>query len=413
MKRFILPCIVAAAILFLFWLTIEGFQSLPVYTQANMETKCMAHKTCSKCLADTNCGWASDYADGVKGLTGVADGTILACIPQSGGKPFVTSNLANWMIIKDGARTLKNFVKSLGQCTDVICGANTVCGDCLTYDKCAWQQTTVANNVTQVCINKADAGPANPSKNTITSKSNCPAPQCSDIKDCQVCTNTTGCSFCTISGKCLKDSEFGSGSNQCATENKVSLPNNCPCGGITNCSDCALRPGCAYCKTKKVCVNLDRSGMPPAGTCTSNDVATSSTQCGSALNPSLPSDTTIPTAGELASAQDSGNLMSGPVMPVQTNNVRPDTGQPVSAARNYTMATAPGVARPLGASSIPAAVRKETGGGTPLEDYVKMLVTSQLAAQGIPTNEPFQVKETEALANASDYMRKVFRGVFN
>jgi hypothetical protein len=75
--------------------------------------------------------------------------------------------------------------------------------------------------------------------------------------------------------------------------------------------------------------------------------------------------------------------------------------------------TAPGVARPLGASSIPATVRNETGGGTPLEDYVKMLVTSQLAAQGVPTNEPFQLKETEALANASDYMRKVFRGVFN
>jgi hypothetical protein len=53
------------------------------------------------------------------------------------------------------------------------------------------------------------------------------------------------------------------------------------------------------------------------------------------------------------------------------------------------------------------------GGGTPLEDYVKMLVNSQLAAQGVPTNEPFQVNETAALTNASDYMRKVFRGVFN
>jgi hypothetical protein len=59
-----------------------------------------------------------------------------------------------------------------------------------------------------------------------------------------------------------------------------------------------------------------------------------------------------------------------------------------------------------------------------------MLVNSQLAAQGVPTNEPFkqaanhtqqaqgamepfQVNEAVAIPNASDYMKKVFRGVFN
>jgi hypothetical protein len=42
-----------------------------------------------------------------------------------------------------------------------------------------------------------------------------------------------------------------------------------------------------------------------------------------------------------------------------------------------------------------------------------MLVNSQLAAQGIPTNEHFQVNEAAAIPNASDYMKKVFRGVFN
>jgi hypothetical protein len=83
----------------------------------------------------------------------------------------------------------------------------------------------------------------------------------------------------------------------------------------------------------------------------------------------------------------------------------------------------------------------------PLESYVKMLVNSQLAAQGIPTNEPFQTgnagyqgqgavgaesfqsgayqgqgavgaepfqaTQEQAIPNASDYMKKVFRGVFH
>jgi hypothetical protein len=42
-----------------------------------------------------------------------------------------------------------------------------------------------------------------------------------------------------------------------------------------------------------------------------------------------------------------------------------------------------------------------------------MLVNSQLAAQGVPTNEPFQSSEATAIPNATDYMKKVFRGVFS
>jgi hypothetical protein len=417
MKRFILPCVVAAAILFfLFFFVFEGFQVLPVYEQKNMETKCAAYKSCGKCLADKDCGWASDYAEGVKGLVGVADDTIIACIPQSGGKPFITSNLSILMLIKNGARTLTNFVSRPGQCTDVKCEDQKKCSDCVPYDKCAWQQVTGADgNITQSCINKADAGAANPSKNTITSVTNCPIPQCSDMTDCRSCANITGCSFCTISGKCLKNSEFGSGVNQCSTDNKVSLPSNCPCGAYTKCDECAAQAGCAFCKESQKCVNLDRYGMPPAGTCTASSAATSAEQCTSGkpafatmANTRLTADEMNAMASSLDAAGDSGNLVGTPAMPVQTNTVRPDSGQPVSAAKNYPMVTPP---RPLGASSMPATVRHEADGGSPLENYVKMLVNSQLAAQGVPTNEPFQVNETAALANASDYMRKVFRGV--
>jgi hypothetical protein len=63
---------------------------------------------------------------------------------------------------------------------------------------------------------------------------------------------------------------------------------------------------------------------------------------------------------------------------------------------------------------VPASAANSTGvDDAPLESYVKMLVNSQLAAQGIPTNEPFTVREQEAIPNATDYMKKVFRGVFN
>jgi len=52
-------------------------------------------------------------------------------------------------------------------------------------------------------------------------------------------------------------------------------------------------------------------------------------------------------------------------------------------------------------------------GDAPLESYVKLLVNSQLAKQGVPMNEPFQVRESDAIPNATDYIKKVFRGVFN
>jgi hypothetical protein len=99
---------------------------------------------------------------------------------------------------------------------------------------------------------------------------------------------------------------------------------------------------------------------------------------------------------------------------METNEVRPDTGKPASPAKMYSHMTAPGVARPVGASSIPPLVRHDPAfGDAPLESYVKLLVNSQLAKQGVPMNEPFQVSEADAIPNATDYMKKVFRGVFN
>jgi len=434
MKRYIIPFLVTVAIILtVFYYTTEGFQTWTTYNTGNASEfykqtdsvkKCMAYKTCSSCLTDSGCGWAGDYAEPAKGLQGVVDGTILACIPQVARKPFISSDLANLMIQKNGARTLTNFTSTLGDCTDVMCSEKTKCGDCVKFNKCAWQQRTAADKtMTQVCINKVDAGPADTSKNTITSSDKCPVPQCSDITDCLTCTNTTDCGFCTISGKCLKSSEFGTGTNQCAVANKVTEPASCPCGGITSCTECAGRVGCAFCKNKSMCVNLDKNGMPPKDSCTQDDALTSESQCNAPSMQQLSAavDTRSadgPTNSQLYSAGDGGNWNNDASNTVstgislQTNTVRANSGNPVSEGKTYSVMTAPGVARSVGASSVPATVRNEPrGDDAPLESYVKMLVNSQLAAQGIPTNEPFQLNESSTIANASDYLKKVFRGV--
>lgn len=419
--------VLLAGVLIYHFFTLEGFQSMPVYAQTDVISKCQAYSTCSKCLKDTDCGWAPDYADPVKGLAGVKDGTVLACIPQTAGKPFVPSDLGNWMIVKNGARTLRNFINKIGGCTDVICSSMTKCGECTTYFSCAWQQISSADGtVKQGCVTSGSilgsgsgsgSGLASGSVNKITSPSMCPPAQCSDITDCTTCANTTGCSFCGTSGKCLKNSEFGSGSNQCDPSTKIDVPSKCPCGGITDCSKCSDRVGCGFCKDSKTCVNLNNFGLPPKGTCTLDKIVTSSSQCGtgsgsgSGSGPGvLPPIDTV-TQRDLDMASESGNIAVGGGWRREYNTTR-DTSGEVSPATRYTMNTAPGVARKYSDSSVPSAVRGD-GDETPIETYVKMLVNSQLAAQGVPTVEPFQVNESAAIPNASDYMKKVFRGVFN
>jgi hypothetical protein len=420
MKSLVVWLIIAAILVTAFFYVFEGFVDLPVYTKTDSQARCAAYSTCSNCLGDSGCGWASEYADPVSGLNGVTDGTVLACIPKSAGNPMITAKLQALMIKKNGAFTkLNKFVTSLGECTDITCSSMTKCRECALYNKCTWQQVTAGDgSISQKCLDTATAAPADTTHNNIKEVSKCPVPQCSDITDCQECANTTGCAFCETSAKCLKTSEFGTGASQCPKEKQIDVPSRCPCDGITDCVQCSQRVGCGYCNDKKKCVNLSKSGMPPPDTCSTDKIATSPTQCGASSIPQLPPamdtrNSDKPSAASLAAAADSGVIVSHGWDSSQTqmNNVRPESKQPVSASTNYSVITAPGVARPVGASSIPASVHKP-GGDAPLESYVKMLVNSQLAAQGIPTIEPFQVHEAQAIHNASDYMKKVFRGVF-
>jgi hypothetical protein len=403
-----------AVISVVYFFVVEGFQS---NTNAGDKARaaCAANTTCSTCLGTPGCGWASDYASPVAGLAGVTDGTVVACIPQSGGNPFITPNLALLMVKLNGARTtLNKFITSLGDCTDITCTEKTTCKTCATFKKCTWQQVTAADTtITQSCMDSTAAGSGDTTHNNIKDVAKCPAPQCSDLTDCQDCTNATGCGFCSSSGKCLKTSEFGPGANQCPKDKQISLPAMCPCGAITDCAKCSGRVGCGFCKGIKQCVNVDRYGMPPANSCSADDMAMSESQCSagtiSQLSPAVDTRSSDgPTAAELYAAQNSGNLDQA------TSPTGGAGDKPVSPAPSYTHVTAPGVARAIGSSSVPASAANPTGlGDSPLESYVKMLVNSQLAAQGVPTNEPFQVNEAAAIPNASDYMKKVFRGVFN
>jgi hypothetical protein len=401
--------------------------------------KCQAHTTCSTCLKDSDCGWAADYASPVTGMPNVKDGTILACVPQQGGSAFITGPLSDWISMSKGAKNMTNFITSLSKCTDVTCSTNTTCDKCAFYQKCTWQQKTTDGVVKQTCIDSSSAGSgsgsgASATVNNITTVSMCPPPQCSDLTDCVECTNMTGCAYCSTSGKCLKTSEFGAGVNQCAISGKIDVPSKCSCSGITECGKCASRSGCGYCKDKKTCVNLDMTGMVPKDVCKPENVISTEPEC----NPPAPGSGSgssgskaAPTAAEIDAAANSGNLFG--------NVVRPEGEYNTTKGKMFKMITAPGVARHIDDSNIPFTVR-ETSEEAQLDSYLKEVVNSQLAAQGVPTNEPFVghssvtaepfvghssvtaepfisyepfVSESDAIPNASEYMKKVFRGVFS
>lgn len=390
----------------------EGFTdagSASSTTHEDITEKCQKYSTCSSCLADSDCGWAADYASPVSGMPNVKDGTILACVPQQGGSAFITGPLSDWISMSKGAKNLTNFIASLSKCTDVTCSHNTTCAKCAFYQKCTWQQNTTDGNVMQMCIDTSSAGSgsgsgASTNVNNITSVSMCPPAQCSDLTDCVECANMSGCSFCSTSGKCLKTSEFGAGVNQCPISSKIDVPSKCPCAGITDCGKCAGRTGCGYCKDTKTCVNLDMSGMPPKGACKLDTIISSVAECSGSG----------PTAADINAAANSGNLGSGSI----GNVVRPEAEYNTTKGKMFTKITSPGVARDIDDSNIPFTVR-ETTDEAQLESYVKELVNSKFAEQGIPTNEPFvsyepfEVNESAAIPNASEYMKKVFRGVFS
>jgi hypothetical protein len=92
--------------------------------------------------------------------------------------------------------------------------------------------------------------------------------------------------------------------------------------------------------------------------------------------------------------------------------IRGTGGGAVSPPKLYTTVSGNGLVRRVGQSSVPFGISKSADlQASPLEDYVKLLVRSELASEGIPMNEPFQVNETQALGNAEEYLKKTTKGI--
>lgn len=371
------------------------------------DTVCKEFTSCSTCTDDTKhpgtrCGWCPAAA---------------ACIPRSGMYRMIPSwliDIINTDPTKDcGAADFKH---SKGQCSDDTCSEYTNCKDCAGSLACGWCATTnqclskdaLARSIEQSVGSGSGSGSAptplcgsSPTSFVIASGS-CPLPVCSAITDCAVCTNTTGCGFCRDSQKCISVDGNGSslggssGSSGCAQGSIFRRAYQCPCSVIKNCSDCAQRPGCGFCKSSSKCVNLDNNSIPEPEDCDANGVATSASQCapGATLRRiSERIDISSINTTDTRRAQD--NLLGG-----QELNVPPYSGPrgagdtQVSPAETSRYVSGNGVLHRLGDPNRPPSATNTTGlNEPPLEAYVKMLVNSHLAENGIPSNEPFQDNE--------------------
>lgn len=267
--------------------------------------------------------------------------------------------------------------------------------------------------------------PTDQSLNFITRKEDCADFQCSSIKNCRDCAQAQRCGWVDngTSSFCGERATRG-GSTAAATvtvpagkafvTTAVTCPAR-PCDEIKDCAECATTPNCGYCEVKSKCLRLSR---PPGDTTpleicekvetvAGKEVKTpqvaiiSRTQC-----PAERADTTLTqrseqsdykaSAGELAKIQDDLIDDNEPAPPGVVQSV-PATGGAVSPPAMKDSVGAPGVSRLLGSGgyrtgSWPAAAGLDGQGGA-FESYVQMLVKSELAGQGIVTNEPFSVKD--------------------
>jgi len=178
----------------------------------------------------------------------------------------------------------------------------------------------------------------------------------------------------------------------------------CPCNGITECKPCASQPGCGWCVAGKNCANIDRTGNVRETDCAGgiSGVATSGAQCtpGAKLgNVRSERGDYKPSADELGMTQSNDWVDTWPKVDVQGSGIGSRWAggpgvlgsSPVSAAKTTSQVSGNAVVRPLGAQGGPYSITNQPNLFTsPFEEYVKVLIKSELAESGIPTNEPFQ-----------------------
>jgi hypothetical protein len=366
----------------------EAFQgALP--TPRNLEDICKERTSCSTCLAP--------MAGDVRGSCGWCEGAQ-RCVPRAGTRPVVpkiTDPTQVRRVLEERNATLRAEGKQ-----EIRITGNEV----LDSFQC-------------------------PIAEFKTSRYSCTDFNCSQVRDCTECADIRQCGWCAAEGKCIPKNDAGEAvvpaGETCQRDKFTTAVVNCPgrpCETISDCKECTRTKGCGYCNSIKRCITLDlRQTDPKFIFCPAESQVEHPTQCDEVktiAGITSESSSDRPSAGQLAAAQTnelSGAGGSGAATPGLVAPVRPRPKAP-AAAQGTMMSdpgtvTAPGLARPLGSTSerptYPDAVGTDVGA---LQGYIDMLVRSQLAALGVPTNEPFQMNDV--LANAGGFMEQAKRKIF-
>jgi hypothetical protein len=418
---------------------------------------------CVQCLAIDGCGWAPikqgyRMKDGTQVPSGVG-----VCIPRNGQYPippeflvdFLRKNVNDPRGDYDAMFNQNTFVYSKSQCGgSTTCGSINNCKDCISNAKslCTWSLDGGSGSGSGgMCVDTTSTT-TGPRYVLAGEHSKCPLPDCTTITDCVQCSQQTGCGFCGTTSKCVNVDGLGNdkntGAGKCEQGNIIKQAYQCPCEGITDCAQCAARPGCGFCGTavndptkgssKTKCVNLmdfntgrekyirinGANGMPIGNInnlCAPNGFLTSAAQCGAGYAGQIRNVRSErgsiyyrPSADELSMISENNPLFAKDVpidLATQGSNAIGTGAGAVSPAKTWK--TVSGNANVVGLGTTPQTSMWNNGGlyATPLESYIKLLVRSEMAAEGVPLNEPFQVNETSAIGNATDYLKKVFRGV--
>lgn len=336
---------------------------------------CATFKSCKACAGASSCGWCD---------------STNTCMDRT----EVSANLD--AIAKAGS------LGSMGSAPLPMCPPKTSTGE--------------------AAITSANMNSSSPSSKVLIEEiGTCRPETCEDKTNCFECTTTSGCGFCKITGKCIKVDSGGahaasiqdegstgsSGDAVCPTGSILLQQYMCPCSGISDCKTCSTQPGCGWCVAGKNCVNIDTSsnaddsenviGGVNTRDCAAGGygVATSAMQCvyGAKLgNVRSEKGKYKPGAAELKLTQDNAALSDSGRNLDLTGSIGGGVigSAPVSAAKTTAQVTGNGVVRTAGATGGPYTLTNQPDLFTsPFEEYVKVLIKSELAAGGVPTNEPF------------------------
>lgn len=368
----------------------------------------------------------------------------------------------------------RDFVYNIGKCGGAACATFKTCKACAGASSCGWcdstntcmDRTEVSANIDaiakagslgsmgsaplpmcppktstgEMAITSANMNSSSPSSKVLIEEiGTCRPETCEDKQNCFECTSTSGCGFCKTTGKCVKVDSSGAqdmgtsgsgGSGMCPTGSILLQQYMCPCSGISNCKTCSTQPGCGWCVAGKNCVNVDIPskagdsqnviGGVNIKDCAAggNGVATSASQCtpGAKLgNIRSESGNYKPGTAELNLAQDNTALSDfGKGVDIAGSIGAGVIGSaPVSAAKTTAEVTGNGVVTTPRAMGGPYTFTNQPNLFTsPFEEYVKVLIRSELANGGIPSNEPFQDTPPNIVNYLTKEVNKVIRKNF-